>query len=83
MVQVSWLGQMNTSIPVTLGQVCTWAATADPALIRRFSTGASHQPTAADIQRFCEQNGHFRKALVFLYAQGNDLLPPTAVRPRA
>lgn len=82
MVQVCWLGQLSTSIPVSLTQVCQWVADERPDLVRAGHDGITWAPTASEVEAFIDKNQHLGQSLIFVYAREHGLVPTSASRPR-
>lgn len=82
MIQVSWWGQMSTTLPTTDSEVARWAAATQPEILRAQDVaGVAYRPSAVQVLVFMNTQARFAQMLRFLYAQDHGLIPATAGAP--
>ncbi|MCV7471479.1 hypothetical protein M3C59_004970 [Micrococcus luteus] len=79
MIQVSWQGQMTTSLPTTDSEVARWVAHDRPEIVRaQTADGTAYRPDAAQVLAFMQAQAHLAQMLRFQYAAAHGLVPAHA-----
>ena len=79
MIQVSWWGQMSTSLPTTDDEVARWIAAERPEMVlARRADGTAYRPSQSDVLDFMHRQNHLAQLLRFQYASAHGLVPTNA-----